>query len=150
MKSGYELQVTPSDLISKVDAVPKKAAGRDLMTEEIQLRNTWIQIIYLVLIITGYKIIDDGLIGSIDESLISVYKAKIETLSKRKENCEDFSMDDLVDVHDMTNDPIANVIMTQSLRVVWFTFIVLEEEERCKYEFARQDAPLRPPIPGAF
>ena len=59
-------------------------------------------------------------------------------------------MDDLVDVHDMTNDPIANVIMTQSLRVVWFTFIVLEEEERCKYEFARQDAPLRPPIPGAF
>ena len=45
------------------------------------------------------------------------------------------------------------MIVTAHVLVVlrlWFTFIVLEEEERCKYEFARQDAPLRPPIPGAF
>jgi hypothetical protein len=150
VKSGYELGILPSELIQRVDAVEQKAAGRELMVEEIQLRNTWIQVVYLVLRRAGYATASIAVPDSIDEVIVAAYSDKIAMLAKRRERAEDFRADDLIEMDLGVDNPAASVIMIQSLRVAWLTLVVLEEEERCKSEFARQDAPMRPQIPGAF
>ena len=150
IKSGYELGILPLELIRNVDAVEQKAAGRELMVEEIRLRNTWMQVVYLVLNKAGYSSPDVGVADSIDSTIVAAYSDKIATLVKRRERGEDFRTEDLIETDADAEDPAASVIMAQSLRVVWLTLVVLEEEERCNVEFARQDAPMRPQIPGAF
>ena len=150
IKSGYEMGITPVDLIQRVDAVESKAAGRELMAEELRLRNTWIQVVYTVLSHVGYESVNAGVHETIDESVASWYRSKIPALMTRKKAGQPFNADDLVDKNSVIADPAASIIMTQSLRVIWFTLVVLEEEERCISEFARQDAPMRPPIPGAY
>jgi hypothetical protein len=150
IKSGYEMGVAPLDLIQRVDAVERKAAGRDLLAEELRLRNTWIQVVYAVLSHAGYESVNEGVHETIDDSVAALYKSKIPALMTRKTSGEPFNTDGLVDGNSVIGDPTASIIMTQSLRVIWFTLVVLEEEERCNAEFARQDAPMRPPIPGAF
>lgn len=142
--------VAPLDLIQMVDAVKDKAAGRELMEEEIRLRNTWIQVVYVVLSNAGHLTVDKGVTDAIDESIVAAYTSKIPTLKQRQENGEDFRADDLVDTDAVGGNPLDSVIMAQSLRVIWLTLVVMEEEERCNTEFARQDAPMRPQIPGAF
>lgn len=150
IKSGYELGILPLELIQRVDAVERKAAGRELMVEEIRLRNTWMQVVYLVLSKAGYSSPNVGVTDSIDNTIVAAYSDRIAMLVKRRESGEDFRADDLIDADADVADPAAGVIMAQSLRVVWLTLVVLEEEERCNSEFARQDAPMRPQIPGAF
>jgi hypothetical protein len=49
VKAGYELNMAPDEVTQRVDSVPRKSAGRDLMPEEIKLRKTWIHCIFLVL-----------------------------------------------------------------------------------------------------
>lgn len=148
IKSGYELGILPLELIQRVDAVERKAAGRELMVEEIRLRNTWIQVVYLVLSKAGYSSPNVSVTDSIDNTIVAAYSDRIAMLVKRRESGEDFRADDLIDAD--VDDPAEGVIMAQSLRVVWLTLVVMEEEERCNSEFARQDAPMRPQIPGAF
>jgi hypothetical protein len=150
IKSGYELGVAPLDLIHKVDAVERKAAGRELMAEELRLRNTWIQVVYVVLRHAGYETANEGVLDTIDDSVAALYRSKIPALMTRRTSGQTFNADDLVDKNSVIGDPTASIIMAQSLRVIWLTLVVLEEEERCNSEFARQDAPMRPPIPGAF
>lgn len=150
IKSGFELGILPLELIQRVDAVEQKAAGRELMVEEIQLRNTWIQVVYLVLRRAGYATASFAVPDSIDEVIVAAYSDKIAMLANRRERAEDFRADDLIETDSGVDNPAASVIMIQSLRVAWLTLVVLEEEERCNSEFARQDAPMRPQIPGAF
>jgi len=149
-KSGYELGIDPLELIQNVDAIENKAAGRELMPEEIELRNTWIQVVYFVLQQTKHNSAnDEGM--SIDTKIAFSFQSKFETLQKRKRDGEEsFRVDDSLIDSSVELDPLKTAIMTQSLRVIWYTLIVLEEEERCNTEFARQDAPMTPPIPGAF
>jgi len=148
IKSGYEMGVTPSDLIAKVEAVEDKAAGRALMAEEVRLRNAWIHVVYLVLSQADHETADDAVKEAIEDSVASAYAAKIPILKQRQDRAEEFRFDDLLDSDG--SDPVETAIMTQSLRVIWLTLVVLEEEERCNTEFARQDAPMKPQIPGAF
>jgi len=150
VKSGYEIGVSPSELIKKIDAVPNKAAGRDLMPEEIELRNTWIQVVYFVLKESKHRSNDEKAWSSIDEVVIAPFRLKYSILKTRKDNGQDSYVDDLIDSEDGLKKPLDVAIATQSLRVMWYTLVILEEEERCQTDFARQDAPLKPPIPGAF
>jgi len=149
VKSGYELGITPIELIKNVDSVSTKAAGRDLMGEEIELRNTWIEIIYFILNDTNWESKDLQSI-SIDKEIISSFQSELLRLRKQKEDgVETFNEIDNSSTKQI-DDPIKSAIFTQSLRVIWYTLVVLEEEERCQTDFARQDAPMKPQIPGAF
>mmetsp|Transcript_3824 Transcript_3824/g.6008 ORF Transcript_3824/g.6008 Transcript_3824/m.6008 type:complete len:248 (-) Transcript_3824:382-1125(-) len=150
VKSGYEMGVSPSELIENIDGVQKKAAGRDLMPEEIELRNTWIQVVYFVLKEANHASEDANVGLSIDESAILPFKSKYAALKMINEKGEDFRVDGLIDEVDRLKKPLEIAIVTQSFRVMWYTMVVLDEEERCQTEFARQDAPMKPPIPGAF
>ena len=120
------------------------------MAEELRLRNTWIQVVYVVLRHAGYETANEGVLDTIDDSVAALYRSKIPALMTRRTSGQTFNADDLVDKNSVIGDPTASIIMAQSLRVIWLTLVVLEEEERCNSEFARQDAPMRPPIPGAF
>lgn len=152
IKSGYEMGVTPSDLIDKVEAVVDQAAGRPLMAEEVRLRNAWIHVVYLVLSQADHVTADDTIKEAIEGSIASTYAAKIPILKRRQDSGEEFRFDDLLDSDASADNPVENAIMTQSLRVIWLSLVVLEEEERCNTEFARQDAPapMKPQIPGTY
>jgi hypothetical protein len=150
IKSGYELGATPSELVAKVEAVEVKAAGRPLMPEEVRLRDAWIQIVYLVLAQADHTTENESVKESVESDIVATYAAKIPTMQQRQESGEDFRVDDLLDSDALADNPAENAIMTHSLRVMWLTLVVLEEEERCNTEFARQDAPMKPQIPGAY
>ena len=155
IKAGYEIGVTPSDLVAKVDSIPDQTAGRQLMPEEIILRNTWIQVVYLTLSSVNHRTnASDTMI--LDEGVRSSFESIIPDLAARKAAGEQLQLELLLETHkDNFNNldhPFQKAIMTHSLRVIWITLTVLEEEERCNKEFSRQDAPMppAPPIPGAF
>lgn len=134
--------VAPLDLVEKVESVETKAAGRELMAEEVRLRNTWIQVVYMMLNDAKSRPKEE----SVDQDIVTVYAPAIPALKERQEAGEEFRPDGLLELK--ADDPMENAIVSQSLRVMWLTLVVLEEEERCNNEFARQDAPLKPTIPG--
>ena len=155
IKAGYEIGVSPSDLMAKVDSIPDQTAGRLLMPEEIALRNTWIQVVYLTLASVNHRT-DAAVEMILDEEIRTSFESIIPDLAARKAAGEQLQLELLLETHkDKFKDldhPFQKAIITHSLRVMWITLTVLEEEERCTNEFSRQDAPMppAPPIPGAF
>lgn len=150
VKAGYEKGVTTDELILQVDAVNPKKAGRELFPEEFMLRNTWIHAIYLVLSDSHHYTQDPSVSLSIDQNLVSRYAPNVPILKKQREDGLEFRVENLGSAITMIEDPSELVIARYTLRVMWLTLVVLEEENRCNTEFARQDAPMRPQIPGAF
>ena len=55
IQAGYNLGMTPGNLLDTVAECPEQTANRPLMDEEVALRTTWIQIVYLVLDHVKYK-----------------------------------------------------------------------------------------------
>lgn len=150
IKSGYELGVQPTKLIDMVDAIPIQSAGRELMAEEIILRNTWIQVVYLTLSSLGHSSKGDSSFD-IDSEVSSQYEPFVATLKEQREAGNQLEIESILkQFSGLDGDPMKTAIASQSLRAMWLTLTVLEEEERCNTDFARQDAPMKPPIPGAF
>jgi hypothetical protein len=150
VKAGYEKGAPTYKLILQVDAVNPKKAGRELFPEEILLRNTWIHAVYLILSDCNHRTDDSSVSSSIDQILISRFTPYIPILKKHREDGLEFRVENLVGTIPMTEKPSDIVIAKYTLRVMWLTLVVLEEENRCNTEFSRQDAPIRPQIPGAF
>lgn len=157
VQSGYSLEMPPKSLLEAVAACPVQSANRPLMDEEIQLRTTWIQLVYLVLDFVKYesKSLDSFADSEdIDPSIRGTYANTIPILARTKEHGLPFDSERVKEcsnaVPDNINmdDPMEKAIVSQSLRVIWLTLVVLDEEEQC----AEDKEPIKPqpPIPGAF
>ena len=55
VQSGYSPEIPPTKLQKIVDQCPVQSANRPLMPEEIELRKTWMHIVYLVLDFVEYQ-----------------------------------------------------------------------------------------------
>lgn len=152
VKAGYELGMDPADLIRRVDSRPHQSAGRDLMAEEVKLRNTWIHVVYLVLQFLHHaKKTDTSTAADIDTKVRETYSEDLlADMKKQHEAGETFHLEHWLDKYSFPNmdDATENAIATQSLRVVWFIYTVLEEERVCKEE--KSGLKAQPSIPGAF
>lgn len=152
VKAGYELDMDPADLIRRVDALPHQTAGRDLMPEEVKLRNTWIQVIYLVLeSLQHVKKIEANTAADIDTDVRETYSIDLLTDMKEQHDAgEAFHLEHWLDKYSFPGleDPMEKAIVSQSLRVIWFTYTVLDEERVCNEE--KSGLKAQPPIPGAF
>ena len=147
-RSAYLQNIEPLELIRAVqDLPPPGFANRPLMPEEIRLRNTWIQVVYLVL-----SAVDEKPPMNVDANILDIYGKIVPIVRRRRSLSSEYSGKDLLKAtsqfFDLT-DPFEEAVAVQSLRVMWVTLTVLEEVERCEGEFAKMDAPT-PPIPGAF
>lgn len=159
VKAGYELNMDPADVIQRVENVPHESAGRALMVEEIKLRNTWIHSIFLLLETLKHEkrisIHDHGdrgtEIADIDCHVRTTFSPDLLTdMKDRHDNGETFQLDALLKKYSFPNmdDPMEKAIVSQSLRVIWFTCTVLDEEKQCFEE--KSGLKAQPPIPGAF
>lgn len=149
VKAGFEQNIAPLDLIQSLDDYPHQSAGRALMAEEIKLRNTWIHVVYVVLDYLNHAKGDEPVVT--DERVQSIYSPELLSAMRRQhDNGESFPLDQLVETYSFPNmdDAMEKAIVSQSLRVIWFTFTVLEEEEQCFDE--KSGLKAQPPIPGAF
>jgi len=154
VKAGYEIGVSPSELIAKIDAIPEHTAGRPLLPEEIALRNTWIQVVYLTLASMNHPT-KSATEMKLDDNIKTKYTPILPYFAARRVAGEKPQIDVFLEDHkEICSDdtPFQKAIFTQSLRAIWITLTVLEEEERCAGEFSRQSErmPPKPPIPGAF
>ncbi|CAB9510222.1 expressed unknown protein [Seminavis robusta] len=152
--SGYSLGISPQRLMEYVAACPDQSANRPLMDEEIQLRSTWIQVVYLVLEQVGYlektEGDDDDGEEEVDASVRETYESAIPLLKQLKENGESFEGQKIFSKLSMEppENPLEEALAAQSLKVAWLTLVVLEEEEQCLED--KKPTKPQPPIPGAF
>lgn len=156
VKAGYELNISPASLITLIDQVPHQSAGRDLMAEEVKLRNKWIQVIYLVLDTLKHekKVAVDGTddeADAIDTVIQETFTSNlIADMQARHDAGDAFQLDHWLDTYSFPDmqDPVEKAIISQSFRVLWVVFTVLEEEKVCLEE--KSGLKAQPPIPGAF
>ena len=72
VQAGYSLKLSPESLLEAVDACPEQSANRPLMDEEIKLRTTWIQVVYLVLDHVKYKDVTISDMGNVSDTAIDL------------------------------------------------------------------------------
>jgi len=165
VKAAYENGTPPTTLVDKVAVCPVNTAGRPLMPEEIELRTTWVQAVYLMLNHIGHVGVpseeekEDGQdkspttssieIGMIDESVRDTYTKILPHIVQLRKDRGEFQADEMMKKHQdilpVTTSPMETAIVSQTIRVLWYTLVVLDEE---KLVFGDEDAPApRPNIP---
>jgi hypothetical protein len=145
-KAGYELLLGPTSLIQKVDSCENRSAGRLLMDEEIQLRRNWIHAIYLTLAHLDWKKVDASS-WEADAHISKQYQPLLPELVELKATGKAFEAENILENHPelvKEGSAIDRAVVSQTLRVIWITMDVLQEEE-----LAKPRSP-RPQIPGAF
>jgi hypothetical protein len=151
-KASYELGMDPVDLIRRVENIRPQSAGRDLMPEEVKLRNTWIHVVYLVLqYLQHTQKVETSTAADIDEAVQSTFSTDLLADMKKQHDAGGaFHLEQWLDKYEFPNmdDPMQKAIISQSLRVIWFTYTVLNEERVCNEE--KTGLKAQPPIPGAF
>ncbi|GAX11965.1 hypothetical protein FisN_8Lh057 [Fistulifera solaris] len=146
VQSAYVQGISPTLLIQEINALTTPAAGRPLMPEEEQLRNEWIQIVYITLQTLDYKNLNHSFPTEVEQTFGKV----APVLIRRRQLSTEWKGQEVWETCSQFFATQQKALVLQSLRVLWVTLTVVEEVERCEGEFAKMDAPLKPPIPGAF
>lgn len=151
VKAAYENDISPSQLVDDVANCPVNTAGRQLMPEEIQLRTAWVHSVYLILEHIDHQNKGRTSGSDIQESVRSTYAGILPHLVALKESGGTFEANDIMEAHadalPKSDSPLETAIVSQTVRVIWYTLTVLEEES-----LVNGDTPPepRPPIPGAY
>jgi len=144
VKVAFETDISPSQLADAVAACPVNTAGRQLMQEETLLRTTWIHAVYLILEHINHK--GKGSIRDIDDTVRGTYSGILPNLVAMKQAGGNFHVEEIMKKHEAVLpsmiDPMQMAIVSQTIRVLWYTLIVLEEET-----LAQSPITPQPPIP---
>jgi hypothetical protein len=173
--AGYEFgfSVVPQ-LSEALDScsTTQNTAGRPLSNEEVDLRQIWISLVYLILLAIDHPMKQQQqqqqdtasavlLLESIPQTIRSDYGAIVQQLAEAYCGGDDneepvvLSLAELVARDDPlhTLDPMQRAIRSQCLRVLSLTLQVLQESAEAAVEGSSsksQQQPPTPPIPGAF
>jgi hypothetical protein len=165
---GYSVVPQLSDALDTCSTT-QNTAGRPLTNEEVELRQVWISLVYLVLLAIEHpkKQQQDkasALLGGIPETIQSDYGVIVQQLAEAYCGDEEsvvLSLSELVARDDpfhsdtTTLDPMQRAIRSQCLRVISLTLQVLQESAEAAVEGSssnrsKSQQPPTPPIPGAF
>ena len=168
VKAAYEQGIPISSLLEEVAACPVQSANRPLMDEEVALRSSWMNVVYLVLERAGHGTDDVAVGGTIDEAARSKYGGIVNVLADAKRKQEEegskvdkaasLTLDEIIEMGKSNgasfdgldlDDAMDKAIAQQCLKVMKTVLTVLDEERLCYEEGGVGPAP-RPPIPGAF
>ena len=174
VKASYEQQERRDvqQLIANVNACPQLTANRPLLPEEQALRSTWIQAVHLMLghiqhhaaatavssVAASASTNDSSALGAthaIDPQIRDVYTPILEEIvaaSKVRSkvwNTNDFVLSHRDDLPDsIWADPVEMAIVSQTIKVMYYTLVVLAEERLANLE-EDDDMPIvaKPKIP---
>jgi hypothetical protein len=153
-KAAYSLGINFNALTDTLSAKKASAANRELMKEEIELRSSWLSAIYLTLNRISYQNVmiepsevhsGDSILSGISSQNKDYYDIIIEEIIDSGDgiSVSNLSVDRFLHFSDSETDPMQKAIVSQSIRVIILTLLVIEEETKCI------PATPRPPIPGA-
>ena len=159
------MDITIPDLVAKLEAFPVQSANRPLMAEEIVLRTTWINLIYMML--ENLDETDNVTVenSTVDTTIRQKYDEYAQFISdwRKQQNYEDrdaaamvteLKVDDVMkgctSTAESLSDPMEKAMLPQNLRVALLTLVVIEEEKRCFDDDGGNLEPMppQPPIPG--
>lgn len=127
------------NLVDWIDACPVQTAGRPLAPEEVQLRTTWIHAVNLMLDHIGH---DDSTAVTADTpetchdlSVVrSTYSPILPDLLALKGSGGSLNTPVFVQEHkdvlpaSLQEDAVQMAIVSQTIKVLWYTLVVLDEE----------------------
>jgi hypothetical protein len=149
-KAGYELGMNHNELVDLVNSNQQNSAGRLLMAEENSLRTTWIHAIYFTLAHVNWRNITHSQL-SLNSSDNAKYLTVLDEMVDLKVKGSPLQVDNIVQMHPALLSDSSTLadkaVVSHTLRVIWLTMDVMEEEELAK---PRRRGDPRPPIPGAF
>jgi hypothetical protein len=149
VKAARERQCLADALVESVNECPVNTAGRPLMPEEIQLRTTWIHAVYLML-----NHIEHDADNNDDDNVQTTYAKILPDLVELKQGEGPLITQQFVREHGdalpsiIQEDELQMAIVSQTIKVLWYTLVVLEEERLANDDI--DDDPLkvaRPQIP---
>ena len=154
-KAGYELGATIETISSELADCPRQTANRPLMDEEVELRSLWVALIYLALAQLSHTTEHAGGAASLVESVPAALRAKYEPLvsgvveaHKRGAELQSLTLEELLPASP-PQDAQERAILSQSMRLVFLTAVVLKEVELARpVKMEEQQGPPRPYIPG--
>lgn len=158
-KGGYEIGLTIPQLQLELTSCKSQTAGRPLMGEEVELRTVWISLVYLTLERVNH-IKSSSLGDTVDPSIRQkFYTFVYDVVNAKKQgyDLQTLKLEQLVrsdgDVQSEEDKgkteqekAVENAILSQSMRLVFLTLTVLDEEALAKGEEGGN--PPRPNIPG--
>jgi hypothetical protein len=165
--AAYEFGFSICDIQKELEICSKNTANRPLMAEEIQLRRTWLCVIYLTLNAMGHKTMTETIPNDILQEY-GTFAGRVAKAYKQQQNIP--SVEELLrsSVDSVGNDnnknvntlsPMEKAILSQSLRVSTLTPVVIQEASLARGDDNGDDGneatprsidPPRPPIEGAF
>lgn len=160
-------------LLEALDACPVQSANRPLMQEESELRLTWISLIYLTLerlnrpvLFCDGRMLDDGeaaiTFPFVEDKYRQKYADFINNIVQANVSGKSLSQLDVKSMAQLSDNgstrvnPIGNLdtpmekaILLHSMRLIYLTMTVVDEENECSDEGGVGPAPPpRPYIPG--
>jgi hypothetical protein len=148
-------------IVTMVNACPVNTAGRPLELEEIQLRTTWIYAVALMLDHVAYDNMDSGHSGTrcvddatdaVAEQVQSTYGPILTALAELKRNGGTLKTQEFVQQYKSVLpatihvDDVQLAIVSQTIKVLWYTLVVLDEERLANDTTDVAQSP-HPPIP---
>jgi len=151
VKASYERgNVSVSRLIQAVNECPTNTAGRPLMPEEEALRSTWIHAVHLMLDHINHprplptESEDNDLDIDIDATVRETYNTSIlNDIVAAQESNVVWNTNDFVARHKEMllddDDPVQTAIISQTIKVLYYTLVVLAEERLANVEEGDND-----------
>jgi len=148
-KAGYELALPIPTLRNELAACQRQTAGRALMPEESELRDLWLSLVYLTLRELGHAA-EEGLAAadSVPEETRVTYALFVNNIVAAQgagAALSELKIDAMLPsaaAADAPRTALQTAILSQSMRVVYLTKTVIDEEERAGPQ-------PKPFIPGA-
>ena len=158
VKSGYEKNISLDELNHLVQDCPVNSAGRDLMKEELELRNEWMMVVYeMMKVLLNENELDqpvDATNNDDDDSQTRVAQVVdsmllLQTTLQQEDEKSGGEQDSIVALTNLTveqamqklpslsqllettQNPMEKAFLTNDIRVALLTFKVMEEERVC-------------------
>jgi hypothetical protein len=153
------------DIVQMVRACPINTAGRPLELEEIQLRTSWIYAVALMLDHIEYRkatSIENGTMAQpssnesdeIADSIRCTFGPVLSTIVELQRSGGSLNTQEFIQQHkallpeSIYDDDIQLVIASQTIKVLWYTLTVLDEERIANDVDDMSELPVaRPQIP---
>jgi hypothetical protein len=157
VKSAYQRCSKIAEIVDQVDACPVQTAGRPLVSEEVQLRTTWIYAVALMLDQVAYpkkeNIQSPSEEAPMEQEVRNTYGPIVEAVMelhasggslKTREFLEQNASSLPESIHE---DDVQYAIVSQTIKVMWYTLVVLQEERMASGDDEPSPLSARPPIP---
>ncbi|GMI36568.1 hypothetical protein TrRE_jg5005 [Triparma retinervis] len=162
-KAGYELGMTIPQLQLELSSCKSQTAGRPLLAEEVELRSIWISLVYLTLERVSHLKTSSSLGDTVDPAIrqkfytfvydvVNAHKQGYTLQTLKLENLVRSGAEEGGEVEEAgkseQDKAIEKAILSQSMRLVFLTLTVLEEEALANEGGTGDANPPKPPIPG--